>query len=472
MPAKFVFVDRNSPMLISPDLQSWLPKDHLARFIVDLVEEVSPNGFIVNESGSGSSQFPPLMMCMLLIYCYATGRFSSRKIERATYDDVAVRFITGNTHPDHDTICTFRRRNGDAFRKLFVSVLETAQEMRVLERFGTISIDGTKIKANASKHKAVSYERAGQMILQLETEVDQLMRKAEDADSTPLDDGLSIPDEIARREARIEKLKTARKAIEQRARERAGRELQEKQERHEKRKKDGKRVRGKPKPGKSEPDPKAQYNFTDPESRIMKAGNGKHFEQCYNAQAAVDVNSRLLVAADVTDEPNDKEQLTPVIDSIDADYTPQTVLVDSGYFSAEAVDGTEQDEHGDPTGITVLAATGRKSHHRTVEDIEKPAASPAKIKTATANGMSKQVMSERLSRPENRRLYAQRKQTIEPVFGIIKEAMGFRRFSMRGKSKAKDEWSLVTAAYNIKRLFHLGVSCTPNGAQMMAKVAV
>lgn len=460
MATRFVNVDRVTPLLLSPSLQEWLPEDHLARFVVELVEEISPVGFNVNPWGSGSDQFPPLMMSSLLIYSYITGRFSSRKIERATYDDVAVRYVTGDTHPDHDTICKFRRENGAAFSELFVQVLETAQMMNVLKRFGTVSVDGTKVLANASKHKAVSYARAGEMVERLEQDVAELIAKAENADSTPLEDGLTIPEEIARRERRIEKLKAARHQMELRAKERAETDLAKRVEDHEQRKDRGERGGRKPRIGKTDPDDKAQYNFTDPESRIMKAGNGKHFEQAYNAQSAVDIESRLIVSQSVTDQANDKQQLVPVVAGIKVPYTAETVLADSGYFSEEAIESIETDETGESTGTKVLVAVGRKSHQRPIVELEKQDVS--KAAAAATDTTARTRMEERLKQPENRKQYALRKQTVEPVFGIIKEAMGFRRFSMRGKRKAQDEWSLVTCAYNIKRLFHIGVSFAPN----------
>ena len=400
-------------------------------------------------------------MGALLIYCYVTGRFSSRQIERASYDDVAVRYITADTHPDHDTICTFRRENGAAFSDLFVRVLELAQELNVLKRFGTVSIDGTKVLANASKHKAVSYERAGEMIERLEQEVMELVAKAEKADSTPLEDGLSIPEEISRREDRIAKLKEARAQIEKRAQEKAEAELAAKLERRKKRETEGERVGRLPRLGKTEPEEKDQYNFTDPESRIMKAGNGHHFEQSYNAQAGVETVSRLVVSQSVTDEANDKKQLVPVAEGIVPLFTAETILVDSGYNSEEAVERVEQDATGEPTGTVVLAPAERIHHHRSVKDLEKAPAEADQKNTAC------EPMKERMARRSNRATYKLRKETVEPVFGIIKEAMGFRRFSMRGKSKVEDEWTLVTCAYNIKRMFNIGVSFAPNRLELV-----
>ena len=213
MAARYISIDRQSPLLMPPDLRDWLPENHIARFIVELVESFNASSFEINDRGTGSAQYPPSMLAALLIYCYATGRFESRRIEEASYSNVAVRFITGDTHPDHDTICYFRRRNKRAFQQLFVKVLAVAGESGLVKKVGGISVDGTKIKANASKPAAVSYERAGKLIEQLALEVDELTRKAEEADSTPLEDGLSIPEEIARRKDRIDRLKKAKAVI-------------------------------------------------------------------------------------------------------------------------------------------------------------------------------------------------------------------------------------------------------------------
>jgi hypothetical protein len=275
------------------------------------------------------------MMPALLIYCYATGRFSSRAIEAATYSDIVVRFICGgDCHPDHDTICSFRRENGPLFSECFVKVLSMAGEMKCLKKVGCISVDGTKIKANASKHAAVSYKRAGEMIEQLELEVKKLMEKAEKAEAVSLDDGLSIPDEIGRREKRMKQLEHARKIIEKRFQEKARAAYDNKLAEREERKASGQKLLGpKPRPpDQKKPDDKAQYNFTDDESRIMKAGNGKHFKQAYNAQAAVDTEgSYLIVGKDVTNHPNDKQELVPMVKKVDDNIRTITeVLADTG----------------------------------------------------------------------------------------------------------------------------------------------
>ena len=441
-------------MLLPPDLREWIPDNHLAHFVVEAVEGMDLRGFKVNERGTGSEQYPPRMMLSLLIYCYAAGIFSSRQIEVATSENVAVRFIAANTHPDHDTICTFRRENKALLEESFVKVLELAAQLKLV-KVGqlTVSIDGTKVAANASKHAAVSYDRAGEQMAQLELEVKQLVSKAEAADSAPLADGLSVPEEIARRQDRHAKLAEARRVIEQRAKERAQAqkaEVEKKRAQRQAQRERGEKVRGpEPQEPSEQPDGKDQYNFTDPQSRIMKAGGGKdHFEQAYNAQAAVEVESRLIVGQRVTDAPNDKKELLPSVQAVKTEVVGEVaaVLVDSGFYSEGAVKVVEANG-----SVTVFAAVERKSHHRTVEDLEKRSDPPPPGLEA---GMM-EMMKWRVASMAGKALYKLRQQTVEPVFGIIKEAMGFRRFLLRGMEKVSLEWTLVCTAYNFKRLHRL-----------------
>ena len=458
MAVRLKIVDRDTPMMLPPDIREWIPKDHIVLFIIEAVALMGLKGFKVNASGSGSEQYSPNMMLVLLIYCYATGRFSSRQIEAATYSDVIVRYICGgDLHPDHDTICTFRRNNGEVFAECFVKVLALASELGCLKKVGGISVDGTKVKANASKHSAVSYKKAGKMIQQLELEVEELMKKAEDADSVPLEDGLSIPEEIARRETRKDKLKEARKIIEKRFREN---EQVKYEAKLKKRKKDNITKKPDPKPpGEKVPGDKSQYNFTDPESRIMKAGNGKHFEQAYNAQAAVDVEgSFLILGRRVTNNPNDKKELVPSVESVPNKVrTVSDASADTGYFSEEAV---QKLESGD--GPIAYIAIQKGSHHKTVKDLETQPDSPDVAEDASIT----EQMIHRLKTKKGKERYKLRKQTVEPVFGTIKETLGFRHFHLRGLEKAKLEWDIVTLAYNFKRLFNMtgGISLSANGA--------
>jgi transposase len=454
MAARFITIDYDTPLILPPNLRDWVPADHLAHFILDAVEEMDLRRIKVNERGTGSEQYPPRMLLALLLYCYATGLFSSRRIEQATYDSVPVRMICGDTHPDHDTICTFRRENKALLQETFVRVLEMAQALKFLQVGQiTVAVDGTKVMAHASKHSAVSYEHAGKTIEQLDLEVKELMAKAEQADSTPLQDGLSIPEEITRRQERKAALAKARTEIEARAQARYAVELAE----HEKKlaeraakEKRGEGSRGRPPQAPTpEPSPSDQYNFTDPQSRIMKAGSGQHFEQSYNAQAAVEVDSRLIVGERVSQACNDKQELVPTVAAVAAPVASvAAVLADSGFYSEAAVRAVEQTPSGQPSGTTVYAALEKKEHHRTVNDLEKKE-EPAAPAPGSALG---EVMKHRLKTKEGKAKYKLRQQTVEPVFGIIKSVLGFRQFLLRGLKKVGLEWQLVCVAYNLKRL--------------------
>lgn len=456
MAVRFVCVDHDTPLLMPPDLREWVPEDHLVHFIMDAIGLIDLRAAKINERGTGSRQYPPALMLGLLIYSYATGTFSSRQIERSTYENVAVRLLCADLHPDHDSICTFRRANGTLLKSSFEQVLAMAAQMRVL-RVGqvTLAIDGTKILANASKHSAVSHGRALAQIELLERQVAELLSKAEAADSAPLEDGLTLPEEITRRQDRLEQLRAASAVIKERAKERYQQELSQfqskEQERVERAKKTGKKPGGRPpQPPQKGPRDKDQFNFTDPESRIMKTPDG--FGQSYNAQAAVEIESRLLVGVNVSDAPNDKGQLKPTLEAVSPVIeSVEAVLVDSGYYSAAAVAGVEQPSEGKAAPM-IYAATGRKSHGRTVQEPEQRVDPPSPGPEAC----TKERMKHRLETKQGRELYALRKQTIEPIFGIIKETLGFRRFSLRGLKNVRTEWTLVTLAYNLKRLFHIG----------------
>jgi transposase len=457
MAARFVKIDHDTPMLLPPDLREWVPVNHLVHFVMDAVGMLDLSEARVNHRGTGSEQYPPGMMLGLLIYGYATGVFSSRRLEQLTYENVAVRVLCGDQHPDHDSICKFRRENRGLLESSFHQVLESAAKLRVL-RVGeiTLAVDGTKILANASKHSAISHGHAQAQMQLLETQIAELLAKADEADSTPLEEGLSIPEEISRRSERLEKLRAATAEIKARAKERASQEqaaFEARQRARAEREKETGRKSGGPPPAPPSAAPKAQdqYNFTDPESRIMKTKDG--FQQSYNAQAGVDIESRLILCKALTAAANDKEQLQPTLGTLSPVVeSVASVLIDSGFYSAEAVSAVEQAAEGTRAPI-VYAATERQPHGRTVAQLEQRADPPAPGPDAGAL----EVMRHRLATKEGRTLYAQRKQTIEPVFGIIKAAMGFRRFSLRGLVKAGLEWTLVTLAYNLKRLFHLGV---------------
>jgi len=448
--ANFRPSDRLTSFLLPPSVDEWLPERHLARFIVEVIENLDLTTMSKSYRGTGSASYHPAPLLGLLVYGYATGVFSSRKLERATYGSVAFRFIAANDHPDHDTIATFRRRFLKEIEALFVKVLLLAREMGVL-KMGTLALDGTKIHANASRHRALSYEHAGKIEAQLKEEVAELLAKAEAADQTDVPDGMSIPEELARRQDRLEKLAVAKAKIEARAAERYARELTEHEAklaaREAKTAATGKKPRGKPpQPPVQGPLPKDQINLTDEESRIMPVAGGG-FEQCYNAQAVVTADSMLVIAADVVQAPNDKQQIEPMLNQIgglpDSLGKAERLLADTGYFSAANVAACEA------AGIAPLIAMGRQPHHPPLGEFfcDDP--------LAPENPTPVEAMAHRLKTRAGRDLYALRKQIPEPVFGIIKSVMGFRQFLLRGIDKVRGEWRLVTMAWNLKRMFVL-----------------
>jgi transposase len=417
--------------------------------VVEVIDGLDLTAMSKSYRGTGSASYHPAPLLGLLVYGYATGVFSSRKLERATHDSVAFRFIAANDHPDHDTIATFRRRFLPEIEALFVKVLLLAREMGVL-KMGTVALDGTKIHANASRHSALSYEHAGKIEAQLKAEVADLLARAEAADQTNIPDGMSIPEELARREDRLEKLAAARAKIEARARERFARELAEHEAklaaRAAKTSVTGKKPGGRPPPPPVEgPLPTDQINLTDEDSRIMPVAGGG-FEQCYNAQAAVAAASLLVIATNVVQAPNDKQQIEPMLNGIDT--LPgelgrvDTLLADTGYFSAANVAACEA------AGIDPLIAMGRQPHHPPLSERFADVPPPE-------NPTPVEAMAHRLKTARGRDLYALRKQTPEPVFGIIKSVMGFRQFMLRGIDRVRGEWRLVTMAWNIKRMFVL-----------------
>jgi transposase len=448
--ANFRPTDRLTGFLMPPSIDEWLPQRHLARFVVEVIDGLDLTAMSKSYRGTGSASYHPAPLLGLLVYGYATGVFSSRKLERATYDSVAFRFVAANDHPDHDTIATFRRRFLKDIEALFVKVLLLAREMGVL-KMGTVALDGTKIHANASRHSALSYEHAGKIEAQLKAEVAELLAKAEAADQADIPDGISVPEELARREDRLEKLAVARAKIEARAKERYAREMADHEAklaaREAKTAATGKKPGGKPpQPPVEVPLPTDQINLTDEESRIMPVAGGG-FEQCYNAQAAVAADSMLIVAQDVVQAVNDKQQIEPMLNQIDTlpDELGEvdTLLADTGYFSAANVAACTA------AGIDPLIAMGRQPHHPPVSELfcDDP--------LAPENPTPVEAMAHRLKTREGRDLYALRKQTPEPVFGIIKSVMGFRQFLLRGLEKVRGEWSLVTMAWNMKRMFVL-----------------
>src|SRR5664280_814266 len=393
----------------------------------------------------GSPPYPPKMMLALLFYCYATGIFTSRKIEQATYELIPVLFITGGTHPDHDSINTFRRRFLSELSDLFVKLLLIAHGMGLL-KLGDISLDGTKIKANASKHKAMSWAYACKLEAQLHTEIAELIKRAESENGQGQRE-INIPAELQQRETRLEKITTVKAELEQRAAKRYAQQQADYEakmkEREDKEKKRGRKLGGKvPTPPEPGPQAKDQADFTDGDSRIMPTASG--FEQAYNAQASVDMATMLIVGQHVSQNTNDKQEVAPalqVLISLPDDLGNITkVTADSGYFSKDNT------QHFEKAGIEPYMPNGRQHHNPTLEERF------AKAPDAPKDADSVDAMAHRMKTDVGKALYAQRKSTVEPVFGIIKEVMGFRRFMLRGLDAVQGEWALVCMAFNLKRL--------------------
>lgn len=450
MDGRFIPVDRDSRYLLPPSLDEWLPERHLARFVVEIVSQLDLRTLEAGYAGRGYRAYHPSVLLSLLFYGYATGTYSSRKIEQATWDSVAFRYISGNTHPDHDTIATFRKRFLNELQGLFLQILLLAREAGLL-RLGTVSLDGTKIQANASRHHALSWKHACRIEKQLREEVDKLLELAASADECDSRDDLCIPEELAYRKDRLAVLVQAKQKIRERAEERYQREQAEYKrkmaERESRSKRTGQKPRGrKPKP--PQPGPKAgdQINLTDEESRIMPT-SGKSFMQAYNAQASVDVESMLVVSAHISQSPNDKQGITPALFQLgrlpEELGQVKALLADAGYFSEENV---RQCEHHE---IEPLIAPGRITHCPPL--CEHLAGPPPLPPDADVVGR----MKHRLQTPEGRAAYARRKSTVEPVFGIMKHVMKFRQFLLRGAEAAGGEWTLLCTAWNIKRLFAL-----------------
>ncbi|MBC7686315.1 MAG: transposase [Bdellovibrionales bacterium] len=443
----FINTSHLTCFLMPPSVDEWLPQDHLARFIVEATDGLDLSKLVRQYTGRGSRAHHPATMLGLLLYGYTTSTFSSRKIERATYDSVAFRFIAGNTHPDHDTLATFRRRFLGEVNDLFVQVLALATEMRLL-KVGTVCVDGTKIHANASRHSALSHGHIEKLEVQLKAEVQELLALAEQADQADTPDGVSLPDELKRREDRLAVMATAKGKLAVRASERYAREKAEYDQKMAARAArealTGKKVGGKapaaPQDGCRDSD---QINLTDEESRIMPVAGGA-FEQCYNAQAAADVATMLVVATGVTQASNDKQQVTPMVATLGEQSVTSgkvtCLIADTGYFSAHNVTVCEAAQ------IEPLLAVARDEHH---PEWRARHTEPAPL---PAGATAAQAMSHRLKTKDGRARYALRKQTIEPVFGIIKSVMGFRQFSLRGLEKVRGEWTLVCLAWNLKRM--------------------
>ena len=450
----------NQTLLFPPSLHDWLPEGHLARFLLDVVSALDLSAIFTSyqdKDGRGQAAYAPAMMVRLLLYGYATGVYSSRKIEKRTFEDLAFRFLSGDQHPDHATIAEFRKRHLEALSGLFTQALLLCSAAGLV-KLGHVSIDGTKIKANASKHKAMSYQHMNETEARLKQEIDALLAAAEKTDAE--EDAQygkhrrsdELPAELQRRESRLRKIGEAKVALQQEAKEKAAQQRVETEqnlaEREAQERRTGKKKSGrKPKPCDPEqvrPDDKAQRNFTDPESRIMPDGANKgSFVQAYNAQIAVDSTSQVIVAAEVTQEANDKKQLIPMLAQIvtNLEQKPEKVSADAGYFSeANVTDESVKD-------VDLYVATGRDKHSdvaETIDDPPPPGASP------------KEAMRLKLRTAAGRAVYKMRKAIVEPVFGQVKEQRGFRRFSLRGKQNVRSEWRLVCAVSNLLKLFRAG----------------
>jgi transposase len=450
--SNFKNLDRETPYLMPPSIQDWLPVNHLARFIVDVVSELDLRPFRDSyRLKGGTKPYDPSMLLSLLFYGYATGMNSSRKLEIASYENIPVRYICGNTHPDHDTIANFRKRFLDEIGNCFVQILTLAKELNFLN-LGNVSIDGTKMKANASKHSAMSYAHASRLEEQLKAEILQLLKMAQKNDEDEQSQ-LDIPKELEIRNQRLEKIREPKKDIEDRAAQRdeiKDAVYQEKlAERERKEKQTGKKPRGKiPSPPRKGPQAKDQYNFTDSESAIMKTGSG--FEQCYNAQAAVDQDSMLIVGQSLSACPNDKKQVTPVLDAIPEELGKvNNAAFDAGYFSESNI------SECDKRDIEAFIATGRQRHNSSLENLIRQKNLPELHEINTEGLSPKEGMKLKLNTKEGRAIYSLRKSTVEPVFGIIKQAMSIRQLLLRGVKDAQREWCLICSAYNLKRLHSL-----------------
>lgn len=420
-------------MLLPVDLRDWVPEDDLVHFVISAVETMELGSVRVNSRGTGSKQYPPGMMLALLVYCYANGVFSSRRIERATFRDIAVRYLTGDTHPDHDTICAFRRDNGELIEEAFRQVLRLARQMGLL-KLGTVAVDGTHIKANASKHKGVRYDRAGELEKQLRRDVRKLIEQAEASDRADRPDDQRLPDEIARRERLREKMLEARRQLEQRARDEAD---------------EGRQDNGGGGGGGSEVKPKdsQQINLTDADSALMRKSRRDSYEQAYNAQAVVDSDgSQLVLATDVIRTPSDANQLEPALAGVPKGIGKvKRVLADAGYMNAESFERVQEK-------VELYVALG-DNHYRRYDYRPAKKRAPKKFTDPRLLSMRKKLASE-----EGQRIYRRRAATVEPVFGTIKASMGLRQFLLRGLNKVRIEWDLACLAYNLRRLWTLAAT--------------
>ena len=438
----------NQQYLLPPSVQDWLPENDLVYFILDTVNELDISAIMqkYEQEKRGFPPFHPCMMVALLIYAYCRGIFSSRKIMQACQERLTFKVIVGEDIPDFRTISDFRKLHLKELQLLFVQVLQLCQEAGLV-KLGHIALDGTKVKANASRHKAMSYGRILKEEKRLTEEIRQLLEKAEVVDEQEdhkygVDSrGDELPEELARRQSRLKRIREAKKALEVKAKV-ATRETQ-KQREEEDFKDNGKAKRGrKPKAISEVPADNKQYNFTDPESSIMKANN-RGWDQCGNAQAAVDEENQVIVACDVTDETNDKQQFEPMLqqaqENVGEDKRIKAASADSGYYSESNVEYAQDKE------IDVYIATGKIKHNAPV--------AKAPCGRIPKNLTVKERMARKLRTKKGRETYSKRKSIVEPVFGQIKRARGFVQFSLRGLEKMRGEWAIVCLTHNLLKLF-------------------
>jgi transposase len=423
----------NEELLLPPSLRDWLPENHLAYFVSDVVDnlDLSAMDAVYGDEKRGQPPYDPLMMTRVLVYAYCVGVFSSRKIERRLVEDIAFRVLAADNQPNFRTISDFRKIHLKTLAGLFEQVLQIALEAGAM-KVGRVALDGTKVKANASKHKAMSYDRMQEKEKELKAEVKQLLEQAEAADAE--EDarygkerrGDDLPAELERRETRLKKIKEAKRALQERARQQAVTEGSD--------------------PKQAQPKDKDQYNFTDPESRIMKGADG--FVQAYNAQAAVEPDLQLIVGQTVTQAANDKQQLMPLVEVIEqqSGQRPEEVLADSGYCSEPNLEALESAENPERR-IEGYVATERQKHGEHREPCPK---GPLPQGATRVDRMRRKLKTK-----AGKAVYAARKAIVEPVFGQIKQARGFRQFLMRGIEKVRGEWSLVCLTHNILKCYRL-----------------
>lgn len=443
--------DQHQLLLFPPSLQDWVAENHVARFVSDVVDSLDLTRFYdAYKEGKGAPPYHPAMMVKLLVYGYCTGVRSSRRIERATWDDVAFRFLAADQHPDHDSISEFRKRHTKALAALFLQVLQLCKQAGLV-KLGHVALDGTKLKANASKHKAMSYERMESEEKRLQQEIRALLDdaretdKAEDAKYGKGRRGDELPDELTRRESRLAKIQEAKQALEQQAREKAEREAEEAKVKNEEREKkrgtkDGKKMGNPhkvPDPEKAKPEAKAQRNFTDPDSRIMLDGATKGFVQAYNAQAAVDDAHQVIVATNVTQASTDYGEVIPMLARVELNLgeLPAKVSADAGYYSEDNVLAAQL------AGMELFVPPNQHENS-----------------TATAGGVGRpksetaERMREKLSSTVGKAVYSRRKVIVEPVFGQTKAARGIQGFLLRGLEMVQAEWDLICLGHNLLKL--------------------